>query len=360
MLWSVFVSRRALLPLLAFAAILPACGGKGGGTSGPSQVQPTFTVSGAVFYDENGNGLLDPNENTRVPGVVVQIGGRSASTSKVVGEFSVTGVAGGAQAVTLARSSLPPYYVPPASLSITPPQTQPLLIPVTLPIGPNHPNVYMGFGDSITIGDFSSDDRGYRGHLEDMLIGYFGRASVPSEGQEATRSNAGAQRIDDSLRRVHPAYTLILYGTNDWNVAACKNTPPCFTIDSLRDIVLSAKGSNSLPVLSTIIPGDPGSTDQPDRNVWVASQNVLIRALAKEQSVPLSDPEPLFLKDPNFASLYADHVHPNDSGYALIAQAFFAAITTPGPTSSAGFAPTLLANPRTRPLTAPVKRGTPP
>src|SRR5206468_3708601 len=118
-------------------------------------------------------------------------------------------------------------------------------------------NVYMGFGDSITIGDFSSDDRGYRGRLEDKLIAHFGRASVPSEGVEATRSNSGADRIDASLRRVRPAYTLILYGTNDWNVSACKNTPPCFTIDSLRDIALSARGASSLPVLSTIIPADP-------------------------------------------------------------------------------------------------------
>src|SRR5712691_1864760 len=197
-LCSSFVSRRSHLPLLAIAAILAACGGSGGGTSGATPVGPTFTVSGAVFYDENGNGVLDPSENTRVPDVMVEIAGHTARTSKVLGEFSVEAVPQGTQTVTVRAGSLPPYYVVPASRSTSVPPSQALLIPVTLPIGSNRPNVYMGFGDSITIGDFSSDDRGYRGRLEDRLIAHFGRGSVPSEGVEAPKSTSGADRIDDS------------------------------------------------------------------------------------------------------------------------------------------------------------------
>jgi lysophospholipase L1-like esterase len=341
---------------VAGAALLSACGG-GGGASGPSSVQPTFSLSGAVFYDENGNGRLDPTENTRLGDVVVEVSGKSGRTSKVLGEFTVDGVAGGAQAVTLRRGSLPPYYVPPASVSVTLPQSQSLLIPVTLPISNNRANVYMGFGDSITIGQGSSDGLGYRGRLQDKLIAQFGRATLVNEGADATRSNKGADRIDDSLSRQRPAYTLILYGTNDWNAAECKNNPPCFTIDSLRDIALSAKGASSLPVLSTIIPGDPTSTDQPARNQWVSDMDVRIRALAKELNVPLADPEPLFLKSPGFTTMYVDHVHPNDSGYELIAQAFFAAIATPTDASSSGFVPALFTGPGA-PL--PSRAGTPP
>jgi lysophospholipase L1-like esterase len=344
------VSRLLRVPLACLLALLAACG-KGGGTSGPTSVTgPTSTVHGAVFYDENGNGALDPNESTRIPDVVVEIGGRTGTTSKVLGEFTVDGVTGTSQAVTLRRGSLPPYYVPPASTTVTLPQGQPLLIPVTLPIRTNRPNVYMGFGDSITIGQGSSDDRGYRSRLETKLAAHFGRGTVVDEGADATRSNRGAERIDDSLRRARPAFTLILYGTNDWNVRDCKNAPPCFTIDSLRDIVLSAQGSSSMPVLSTIIPGDPTNvTDQPDRNAWVAAQDVRIRALAREMNVPLADPEPLFLKAPNFTSLYVDHVHPNDSGYELIAQAFFAALTTPLATSTSAAPPALLTPPGSAP-----------
>jgi lysophospholipase L1-like esterase len=303
-------------------------------------------VTGAVFYDENGNGTLDPGENTRVPDVMVEAGTRSGRSSKVLGEFTIDGVPGGSQAVTLRRATLPPYYVPPASTTVSLPQSAPLLIPVTLPIGSrNRPNVYMAFGDSISVGQGSSDDRGYATPLEVKLAAHFGRGMVVREGVDATRSNRGAERIDDSLGRVRPAYTLILYGTNDWNVGECKFSPPCFTIDSLRDIVLSARGSQSLPVLSTIIPGDPKSFQQPDRNDWVAAMDVRIRALGREMNVPVADPQALFVKSPSFDNLYVDHVHPNSAGYELIAQAFFTALTTPLEMASSAVAPMLLARP---------------
>jgi len=334
---SLFVSRRSLL-LISLLGTLAACGGgSSGGTSGPTPVQPTFTVSGAVFYDENGNGSLDPGENTRLPDVAVEVAGRSAVSTKVLGEFSIAGVPAGTQSVTLRRTTLPPYYVPPASTSVSLPQSSALLIPVTLPIGRNRPNVYMGFGDSITIGQGSSDDRGYATPLEAKLAAHFGRGMVVREGADATRSNRGAERIDESLSRARPAYTLILYGTNDWNVGECKTSPPCFTIDSLRDIVLSARGSQSLPVLSTIIPGDPRSIMQPDRNDWVRDMAPRIKSLGREMGVPVADPQALFVASPNFQNLYVDHVHPNNAGYELIAQAFFTAIATPTGASGAGF-----------------------
>jgi lysophospholipase L1-like esterase len=344
---SPFVSKRSFLPLLILSATLTACGG-GGGTSGPTPVQstgPTFSVSGAVFYDENGNGTLDAGENVRVADVTVQIGTASGKTSRILGEFTVPGVPAGTQQVTLSRTTLPPFYVAPATVTVTVPQTQGLLIPLTLPIGTNRPNVYMGFGDSITIGEGSPDNQGYRPGLETRLAGFFGRGSVAVDGIDATRSNAGANRIDISLNRTRPAYTLILYGTNDFNVLDCKVNPPCFTIDSLRDIVLSARGSRSLPILSTIIPANPNGALQPDRNQWVAAMNVRIRALAKELSVPLADPEPLFLKDPSFDRLFTDHVHPNNSGYDHIAEAFFTAIITPTTTATSVSMPTLFTRP---------------
>jgi lysophospholipase L1-like esterase len=294
---------------------------------------------GAVFYDENGNGVLDAGENTRVPEVVVEIGTRNGRSSRVLGEFTVESVPAGTQTVTLRRSSLPPYYTAPANVTVTVPQSTSLLIPVTLPIGRNRPNVYMGFGDSITVGQGSSDDRGYRSRLEVKLAAYFGRGQVVDEGVDATRSNRGAQRIDDSLSRARPAYTLIHYGTNDWNVGECKFNPPCFTIESLRDIVLSAKGSQSLPVLSTIIPGNPSSFQQPDRNEWTKAMDVRIRDLGREMNVPVADPADLFLKDASPERLFVDHVHPNDAGYELLAQAFFTALSTPATTTASAFGP---------------------
>ena len=110
-------------------------------------------------------------------------------------------------------------------MTVTVPQSQGLLIPVTLPIGTNRPNVYMGFGDSITIGEGSPDNRGYRPGLEDRLAGALRPRQRGGEGVDATRSNRGAERIDDSLSRARPAYTLILYGTNDFNVRRLQGRP---------------------------------------------------------------------------------------------------------------------------------------
>jgi lysophospholipase L1-like esterase len=355
-------SLLSLLSLVGLCATLSACGGgdgaNGGGT-GPTPAQssgPTFSVAGSLFYDENGNGALDPGENARVPDVTVQIGAATGRSSRVLGEFTVPGVPAGTQTVTINRSTLPPYYAPPATVTVTVPQSQGLLIPLTLPIGTNRPNLYMGFGDSITFGEGSPENRGYRPGLEDRLAGFFGRGNVIVDGVDATRSNRGADRIDGSLSQARPAYTLILYGTNDFNVLSCKTDPPCFTIDSLRDMVLAARSARSLPVLSTIIPAHPLAPLQPERNQWVAAQNVRIRALAREMGVPLADPEPLFLSDPAFDRLYTGHVHPNNGGYDLLAQAFFMAIITPTTTTTTATspsAPVLFARPTsTRPTRA--------
>jgi phospholipase/lecithinase/hemolysin len=77
--------------------------------------------------------------------------------------------------------------------------------------------------------------------------------------------------------------------------------------------------------------------------------NVRIRALAKEMQVPLADPEPLFTQDPAFDRLFTDHVHPNNSGYDHIAEAFYAAIITPTTTTTLSaptlFAPTVFTRP---------------
>ena len=325
------MSRRAL-SLLVSLHVLTACGGGGGG-GGPTPVR-TGSVTGAVFYDENGNGQLDPQE-ARIPGATVEVAGRTGPTSRPGGEFRVDGVPEGQHTLSVRPGSLPPYFVPPAQgLAVTVPQPdgQNALVALTLPIGENRPHVYMAFGDSISAGEGSSDDEGYRLRLESLLVAFFGRGQVVNDGAPATRSIVGQIRIDQSLFRTRPAYTLIHYGTNDWNdtQAGCRSDPPCYTIESLQNIILSARGSRSLPVLSTIIPGNPSNPfQQPARNEWVAAMNERIEALARQENVPLADPHALFLREADPSVLFVDHVHPNDRGYTLMADAFFAAITTP-------------------------------
>jgi lysophospholipase L1-like esterase len=239
-------------------------------------------------------------------------------------------VPSGEQRIAIAPDSLPAYYQagPPATVSV-PSQSQ-IVLSVTLPIAAHiRPNTYMAFGDSITVGEGSSSGAGYRAQLEARLAAHLGQAQVLNEGVSATRSQAGAQRIGDSLRRTDPAYTLIHYGTNDWNERACRESFPCYTIDSLRSMVRQAKSHGSLPVLATII---PTNTDfNPfvplERNEWLELINALIREMAGQEGVVVADMWQAFFQRREIGELYFDHVHPNDEGYKIMVDTFFDAIT---------------------------------
>lgn len=326
------------------ASCFAACGGGSGGPTGPGPVTATHTVGVVVFYDENGNGALDAGENTRIPDAVVEIAGRTGRTAVVTGEALIDSVPQGSQTLSVRAASLPPFYVAPPNVTLVVPQTGgTAFLPATLPIGPNRPNVYLAFGDSITAGDGSSDGMGYVNRLQRKLQAHFGRATIIKDGFSSGRSNAGALRLADSLT-VRPAYTLIHYGTNDWNVGECKVNPPCFTIDSLQAMVRDVKRFQGIPVLATIIPANPAILEtQPARNEWVAGMDARIRDLARAEGAVLADLEGAFLRQPSLRALFADHVHPNDNGYEAMAQAFFEAITRPAVTAAA--LPQLLARP---------------
>lgn len=326
-------SRLASLSLLL--ALLSGCGG---GATGPTPPRPvaTHAVGVALFYDENASGTLDGGESARIPDATIEIAGRQGRSAAVTGESIIEGVPAGTHALTVRASTLPPFFVAPPPVMVTVPQTGgTAFLPVTLPIGPNRPNVYLAFGDSITDGEGSGDGMGYVSRLQRKLQAHFGRATMIKDGLGATRSDRGSDRLPDSLT-VRPAYTLIHYGVNDWNSGECKFNPPCFTIDSLQTMVRDVKHRQGIPVLGTIIPGNPADERvPPERNAWVAAQDRRIRDLARAEGALLADLEAAFLGAPALGGLFADHVHPNDAGYEAMAQAFFEAIVRP-PTAAAG------------------------
>ena len=335
--------RRALAGVcLAVAA--SACGSGEGPTTPPPPV-PTHTVGVALFYDENANGQRDAGENVRIPGATVEVAGRQGQSAVVTGESIIASVPAGTHPLTVRAATLPPYFVAPAPVTLTVPQAGgTLYLPVTLPIGTNRPNVYLAFGDSITDGEGSGDGMGYILRLQRKLEGYFGRATVIKDGLGATRSNRGSDRLPDSLT-VRPAYTLIHYGTNDWNQAECKFSPPCFTIESLQTMVRDVKHRQGIAVLGTIIPSNPNREFAGERNPWVADMDRRIRDLARAEGAILADLEAAFLAQPSVPALFSDHVHPSDAGYEVMAQVFFEAITRPATGTSTLEGPELFAPP---------------
>jgi lysophospholipase L1-like esterase len=334
--------RTALLPLLVIAAA--GCGGGGSPTQPPTTLEPAGeTVTAVVFYDENGNGQLDPPEQGRVPEVEVTVGGRTARTEKLTGRVTIRGVPTGSHPISVMPGTLPPYYTPGLGRTISVPQdaSQAASLGTRLDIGGNRPNVYMAFGDSITRGDGDASGVGYPGRLESKLRAHFGDGSVVNRGADGTNSGEAVERILRNLRGSTPAITLVMYGTNDWNEVPCQDAPPCDVVKNLRMVVDEVKGFHSLPFLATIPPVNPVLAGA-SRNDWVSATNDRIKELGREEGVFVVDLYEAFRRQGGDVSrFFSDHVHPNAAGYDVIAEGFFQAIAfgrTAPPSASRGLA----------------------
>ncbi len=331
MLVSLAVTRNRLaLQLGALVAGLVASACASGNPAGPTPTPsvPTYSLNATVFYDENGNGQLDANEIVRVPGVEVVVGSVSARSADGTGIAVVSGIVEGPTTVGVRTESLPMYFQPGPAIPIQVPGTAEVRIPLTLSIGNNTPNYYYGYGDSITAGDGSSDHQGYGPKLQSLLEQHLREGQVRTFGRPGTFSSQGDERAQHWLGQARAAYALILYGTNDWNDQTCQGQGPdaCFTITSLRDMILICRDLQTLPVIATIPPGNPALVPT-GRNDWYDQMNVRIKALAVEQNVALADLNAAFKAQSNLSALFFDDVHPNDAGYQVLAQGWYSGIT---------------------------------
>ena len=327
-------------PVLISLLALPACGGGSSSPSGPSDgptPAPGYGVSGIVFYDENANGVLDASEHVRLPGATITVGGRSGQAADE-GRFTVSGVPAGSQSAQADPGGLPPYFAPgqPVSVGVPPQAGQEIAVPAVLEIGGNRANHYLAFGDSITRG-VGGLEGGYTRYLRADLRSHWGAATIAEAGEPGTKSYQGEGRLPGELAFQRPAFTLILYGTNDWNVARCRNDFECETIDALRSMIHKARDAGSNPVLGTIPPANPAWVDRgaTERNIWVSQMNDLLRTMAREENVPIAEIHGDFMEQPSLRDLFSDHVHPNDAGYRLIASSWRNAITSPRSASGA-------------------------
>jgi acyl-CoA thioesterase I len=325
------MSRRAVLLTAACAVTAAACGSGGGITQPPPVTTPPgASVSVVVYYDQNGNGLLDAGEQGRLPQVEVTVGGHTARTETLTGRAVVQGVPNGTFGVGINVATLPPFYAAGASgATVTVPgdaAAAPIALPARLQIGGNRPNVYMAFGDSVTLGLGDSAGIGYPGRLQAKLRAHFGDGEVVNRGADGTNSGEAVERILRNIRPTQPAMTLILYGTNDWNDVQCQDTPPCDVVKNLRRVVDEVKGADSLPFLATLPPVNPLLAGN-DRNDWIQATNTGIKQLAHEEGAFVVDLYEAFrLQGGDVSRFFSDHVHPNAAGYDVIADGFFQAI----------------------------------
>ena len=311
-------------------ALLHSGGCRGGSAAAVAPTPASRLVTFAAFLDENRNGVLDASERIRVPGAEISFGSASGKSAPLTGEVALN-VAPSAQTLSVNPSSLPPYYRSPESSVVAPPPVGSLNVPIALPLGPGATaGVYLAFGDSITDGQATiGDGQGYTGQLERMLSAHFGVAKVINDGIDSSSSERGDSRIAGSLASGRPAFTLILYGTNDWSDPRC-GQPPCFTTSSLRSMAQRVKAAGGFAFVGTLLMTNPGDDFRasPQRNAWIVAQNELIRQMATEEGVVLVDLYAAFERSPlAWSELFADYIHPSAAGYTLMAQTWFDAIT---------------------------------
>ena len=158
--------------------------------------------------------------------------------------------------------------------------------------------VILAFGDSLTFGSGAAEDESYPAHLERMIGRRVVRAGVPGE----VTAQALA-RLPAALDEHAPRLLLLCIGGNDFlrrlgNPQAERN---------VREMVKLAR-SRGVAVMLIGTP-EPGFTVTPP---------AFYSSIAKEFGLPYEEGIiGQVLKD---ASLKADPIHPNASGYRLIAE----------------------------------------
>jgi lysophospholipase L1-like esterase len=177
-------------------------------------------------------------------------------------------------------------------------------------------NKYIAFGDSITYGYGGTNDIGYPPKLETLLNNKIGPSIVVNEGSPGERTDQGLMRVDSVLANNNARFILIMEGTNDVTNADSPET----VAFNLREICKHAIDYGTTPLLATLTP----RLDFLDYYVR-EDYNPAIVAVAKELNITLVDQYTKMSTDT--ARYMADgRLHPNDDGYALIAEIWFDAI----------------------------------
>lgn len=169
------------------------------------------------------------------------------------------------------------------------------------------PRPVVAFGDSLTAGSALPAARPYPARVAAQK-----GIEIINRGIPGQSSNRGVREFEAVLR-LNPRLVLVLLGTNDvignHNLDGAK--------ENLRQIIRGAKGIGARAIIATI---PPMIGDMERFMPRVDYLNGLIRALAREEMVPLVDLAYEF--GGGEMLLLPDGFHPNETGTQVIAFAF--------------------------------------
>ena len=210
------------------------------------------------------------------------------------------------------------------------------------------PCLVMPLGDSITQGKSgSSDQGGYRETLFRLahaagksleLVGSQTNGPTTVDGVAWPRTHEGYSGYTivrltrngltpNNVKTFKPNIVLLMIGTNDLSVG---EDMPTLRLANLVDSILSADPSLLL-FLTQITPGrkaDPDSYNQKVSAYNAAMVEIVRQRATAGRHIRLMDMNTPFTSMANYSTaLLADGVHPNDAGYKLMGQTWYATLS---------------------------------
>ena len=171
------------------------------------------------------------------------------------------------------------------------------------------------FGDSITEGH-SSRTGGYPPKLSSLLNGNGKPSVVVNRGISGEKTPGGLSRFDSVLASFPADIILIMEGTNDIRGGLSVET----TRHNLQAMIDKAKAAGVKPVLATLTPSDRAGSTTLIPQTW----NPMIISLASSNGIKLADQYAAI--HGVWGSATADGLHPNDRGYQIVADTWYATI----------------------------------
>lgn len=181
---------------------------------------------------------------------------------------------------------------------------------------------FVAFGDSITVGHGDSgvlcpnntSVGGYPPRLRPQLEARGVNATFTNQGLCGERTSAGVTRIN-SVLTAGVDVIIIMEGTNDVSGRLSAES----TIFNLNVMAQRAVQAGVEPVLASLIPRGPESgADTSNGKTFGIGQQLQLDAAANGWA--FADPFAALFYRPNFFELYYfDQLHPNPTGYAIVA-----------------------------------------
>jgi lysophospholipase L1-like esterase len=188
----------------------------------------------------------------------------------------------------------------------------------------------LAFGDSITYGGGSSSDgpaTGYPILLERILEPAFGgHFAVINAGNPGETTEEALHRFEATLIEADPDVLLLMEGTND----EFYGDPYDQTEDNLRYMVLTAQRHGVQVIIATIPPVISNAyRERSDQQARIQGFNPRIYQIAADCGIPVARVYEAITAVPGWESKLIHQPsanHPNDAGYLVVRDTFFAAI----------------------------------